>query len=489
MSSVSEPQISEALQKLARFRDNVHKQRAQHVLPYLALRFAGVSTTTPVRYTEADDFEFWNTFLRVRAGDQPYFDPIACSFRIASHPHSNVATARKGTFWKSWAAAHMTSSPSSEAWTLDPDYVAVIEKKVLSKAGRVTRIPALPLAAFLLRAHDVSDYSDLLTRFKAVFHLDAEEYERLFEDASLAAPFTDNPLSDTDVVKAIFKSGVVRELRESRTDFADLAIGQDDRYVNLALTLINEDAYAGVILVGPPGTSKSWYAHQIALHLTDGESSHVFKVQFHPSYQYENFVEGYSPTSAGGFELKKQVVRRVAALAEQRPEGTFVIIIDELSRSDPARVFGELLTYMEKSRRGETFLLSSGDEFSLPENIVFVATMNSLDKSVTEIDDAFDRRMGKIELAPDPELLLRLLRENGTDDQLSVRISSFLSWVSVKYPLGHTFFLNVRDEESLRRLWETQLRFIFDKRFRHEPNVFREILDKFIEITGVQLDR
>jgi 5-methylcytosine-specific restriction protein B len=163
------------------------------------------------------------------------------------------------------------------------------------------------------------------------------------------------------------------------------------------------------------------------------------------------------------------------------------VLIDELSRSDPGRVFGELLTYMERTRRDEPFLLASGDEVSLPDNVVFIATMNSRDKSVAEIDDAFDRRMAKVDFPPSVEILEDFLKRNLVSDELRAKIVGFFRWVNdaKKYPLGHTFFRTVKDEVSLRRLWETQLRFTFEKQYKYEPDVVKEIRDKFVEITQI----
>ena len=162
----------------------------------------------------------------------------------------------------------------------------------------------------------------------------------------------------------------------------------------------------------------------------DGNLDRIRKIQFHRSFQYEQFVEGFVPNKTGtGFELRKQLMLQVMEKAEADPGGTFVVLIDELSRSDPGRVFGELLTYMEPSRREEKFLLASGNETAMPENIVFLATMNSRDKSVLEIDDAFDRRMAKIDFQPSESALADFLREGGVPDDFARRIVGFFNWL------------------------------------------------------------
>jgi len=163
------------------------------------------------------------------------------------------------------------------------------------------------------------------------------------------------------------------------------------------------------------------------------------------------------------------------------------VLIDELSRSDPGRVFGELLTYMEPSRRNEEFVLASGTQVTMPQNLVFIATMNSRDKSVVEIDDAFDRRMAKIEFNPEPAILEIWLREAKVADEFGRRVVAFLKWIQEKYPLGHTFLFTVRDQDSFRRAWESQLRFVLEKQFKYEPQILAEIKQKCGEILGVSV--
>ena len=119
------------------------------------------------------------------------------------------------------------------------------------------------------------------------------------------------------------------------------------------------DGFAGVILAGPPGTSKTYYARRLAATLCDGDESRIAFVQFHPSYQYEDFIETYQPTEGGGFAPKARVFLEMCDLA-RTADALHVLVIDELSRTDAVRVFGEALTYLEESQRGIEFELASG---------------------------------------------------------------------------------------------------------------------------------
>lgn len=205
-------------------------------------------------------------------------------------------------------------------------------------------------------------------------------------------------------------------------------IEDSDEYLQVTQALLRE--YAGIIFTGPPGTSKSWYARNIAAKLADGDPTRVEFVQFHPSYQYEDFVEGYVPRPDGaGFSLEPKHLLKLCEVAEDVSPALCVLVIDELSRGDPGRIFGEALTYIERSRRGQEFSLSSGRRCSIPENLAILATMNPLDRGVDEVDAAFERRFAKISMEPSDVLLRKLLSEAGMPDAVQQRVNAFFSTV------------------------------------------------------------
>jgi len=188
-----------------------------------------------------------------------------------------------------------------------------------------------------------------------------------------------------------------------------------------------------VILYGPPGTGKTFWAEQAAHQLAarsrygvafeqlapeqqaqllgDGNlgDGNVRMCSFHPAYGYEDFLEGFRPEPVNGqlhFVLRDGIFKTLCQDAEAQPTQPFYLIIDEINRGDIPRIFGELLTVLEKDKRGKGILLHlTGTPFKVPSNVFLIGTMNTADRSIALLDTALRRRFGFIELMPDYKVL------------------------------------------------------------------------------------
>lgn len=237
--------------------------------------------------------------------------------------------------------------------------------------------------------------------------------------------------------------------------------------------------FAGVILSGPPGTGKSYFAERVA-HTIAGDANAVTVVQFHASYQYEDFMQGFAPIEgSGGFELVDKVFSLACKAAIARQKVQHVIVIDEISRCDVARVFGEALTYMEVDKRGKKFTLASGDPLVVPENLTILATMNPWDKGVDDLDVALERRFAQIDMPPDPVALRAMLDTAGADAAFADRVVAF--FVAIQriqddmVHLGHAYFKNCVSEDAARRLWRFRLHPFFKKACRLDRDTLVQI--------------
>jgi hypothetical protein len=142
---------------------------------------------------------------------------------------------------------------------------------------------------------------------------------------------------------------------------------------------------------------------------SDSTVGHLTRVTFHPSYTYEDFIEGFRPTDDGrglSLHLEDGVFKRVCRAALAHPEQRYLVLIDEFNRGNVAKVLGELLTLLERDKRGQIVLLPQSKEaFAVPPNVFLLGTMNTADRSIKLLDVALRRRFAFLELMPDIELL------------------------------------------------------------------------------------
>ncbi|SED59981.1 5-methylcytosine-specific restriction enzyme B [Streptomyces misionensis] len=255
-------------------------------------------------------------------------------------------------------------------------------------------------------------------------------------------------------------------------------VGIEDPLAVEALWLL--ERFGGIIYTGPPGTGKSWTANKVAKALTGDHAGRVRYVQFHPSYQYEDFMQGFRPRR-GGFEMEDGHFVSMCKAAQEDPKHKYVLVIDELSRGDCGRIFGEALTYLETTKRGLPFKLASGEEISVPSNLVILATMNPLDRGVDEVDAAFGRRFAQVLMEPSRNALQQFMEISELPESLAEGLLRFFDFVNKRArtnphaAVGHVFFRDVNDADSLRAVWEYQLRFLLEKAFRLDQQGFREV--------------
>ena len=157
-----------------------------------------------------------------------------------------------------------------------------------------------------------------------------------------------------------------------------------------------------VIFQGPPGTGKTYAARELARYLARADER-VSLVQFHPSYAYEDFVQGYRPRLVNGhpyFQIQDGPLSLVAEMARSDPSSKHFLVIDEINRGNLSKVFGELYFLLEY-RDEEIRLQYSNKPFSLPENFYIIGTMNTADRSIALVDLALRRRFHFVEFHPD----------------------------------------------------------------------------------------
>ncbi len=244
-----------------------------------------------------------------------------------------------------------------------------------------------------------------------------------------------------------------------------------------------------VILYGPPGTGKTYLARELAKALAPDESCRSL-VQFHPSTSYEDFFEGYRPAGTGdgggiAYELAPGPLARMAERASEAPDQRHVMIIDEINRGNLPRVLGELLFLLEYRDESVSTLYRPEEPFSLPENLWFIGTMNTADRSIALVDAALRRRFHFVPFFPDSGpmagLLDRWLEREGEPDWVGSLVEAVNGELKAELEgshllLGPSHFMKEYgpsldgQRERLRRIWRYNIEPFIEDQFFGDPN-------------------
>ena len=256
-----------------------------------------------------------------------------------------------------------------------------------------------------------------------------------------------------------------------------------------------------LILTGAPGTGKSYLAKQIA-----SEIGKYKFVQFHPSYDYTDFVEGLRPIQDKKgdiiFERKDGVFKEFCKEALNNQSSNFVFIIDEINRGEISKIFGELFFSVDSGYRGEkgkvqtqyANLIEDGDEFKdgfyIPENVYIIGTMNDIDRSVESMDFAMRRRFAWKEIKSEDtqETILKDL-ENLKDEtikrmnNLNKVIRNKETNLSEAYCIGAAYFKKIKDYEgNFNKLWENHLEgllFEYTRGMQNQETILKELKNAY----------
>jgi len=215
-------------------------------------------------------------------------------------------------------------------------------------------------------------------------------------------------------------------------------------------------AKKNIILQGPPGVGKSFTAHRLAFALMGAEDrERLGFIQFHQSYSYEDFVEGFRPTETG-FELRPGKFVEFCRRAESDPSRVYVFIIDEINRGNLSKILGELMVLIESDKRDAKWAmpLASGKlPFHVPANVNILGLMNTADRSLAVVDYALRRRFAFVDLKPklgSPKFKALLLQSGvqaglvdtliSRIDALNQEIVSDITNLGPGFAICHSFF-------------------------------------------------
>lgn len=248
-----------------------------------------------------------------------------------------------------------------------------------------------------------------------------------------------------------------------------------------------------VILQGAPGVGKTFAAKRLAYSMMGvKDQERVMMVQFHQSYTYEDFIEGFRPSStSNGFEIKKGSFYNFCKKATDDLENEYFFIIDEINRGNLSKIFGELFMLIENDKRGNALqLLYSDEKFFVPANVYIIGMMNTADRSLAMLDYALRRRFAFFEMKPgfgsDGFRVYRMALGNSKFDRLIDCVEKLNTVIEADdslgegFCIGHSYFCNLKTvtDKALSNIVEYEMVPLLKEYWYDEPIKVKDWTEK-----------
>ena len=248
-----------------------------------------------------------------------------------------------------------------------------------------------------------------------------------------------------------------------------------------------------VILQGAPGVGKTFAAKRLAYSMMGvKDQERVMMVQFHQSYTYEDFIEGFRPSStSNGFEIKKGSFYNFCKKAADDLENEYFFIIDEINRGNLSKIFGELFMLIENDKRGNALqLLYSDEKFFVPANVYIIGMMNTADRSLAMLDYALRRRFAFFEMKPgfdsDGFREYRMALGNSKFDRLIDCVEKLNTVIEADdslgegFCIGHSYFCNLKTvtDKALSNIVEYEMVPLLKEYWYDEPIKVKDWTEK-----------
>jgi len=260
-----------------------------------------------------------------------------------------------------------------------------------------------------------------------------------------------------------------------------------------------------LVLEGPPGVGKTFVTRRLAyLVIGRADPSRLAMVQFHQSYAYEDFIQGWRPRETGGFTLKNGVFFEFCRRAAADPTSRYVFVIDEINRGNLSKIFGELMLLMEADKRGPqhaiplTYSQDASATFYIPENVHLIGTLNTADRSLALVDYALRRRFAffPLKAAFGQAQFRAFLATKGVSDTLIRHIESRLlalnqyirddrKHLGPGFEIGHSYFCpqpsDEPDENWYRLVIRTEVAPLLREYWFDAPERAEELIAALLE--------
>jgi hypothetical protein len=323
--------------------------------------------------------------------------------------------------------------------------------------------------------------------------LSNEEMRLVFESERDWTPtFQKRGLSDEDVRRIVEESirgrgeATIERQVQSEMDYqlevrAMMTVAEGPRWLvkNPAerLRYLLEKGEPAILLYGPPSTSKTYAVNQVIAPTDEKRET----IQVHEGWGYEQLVLGLQPDETGRW-------RHVAGpLLQAIRGGKSVIVLEEVNRTDFSQAIGEIFSLIEAGFRGpdHAITLADGSAFHIPREVCFIMTMNTIDRSTEDIDDALFGRVAAVEFTPRAEVLTSILVQNRVPEERSDKIRRLFAAIQEVYPLGHSYFAFLHDNTDPIEYYVAHIRPVLQKHLAgYRDEALRAIDEQVEELFG-----
>ncbi|MDJ0600919.1 MAG: AAA family ATPase [Crocosphaera sp.] len=374
-------------------------------------------------------------------------------------------------------------------YDLFKDISLFLISRILNALNRKNFFIILPNSLKLINYLSESSYNLSISNYSVINSLSQKITTMLTSYKNLSSiPF----LSDSEIfyyfcdwlykIKKIENTALIFENKQKR-HYTLMELIED---TNLEETQLNQyintlERKKHIIFQGSSGTGKTYLAKHIAKHLTSSGDGFCELIQFHPSYSYEDFIQGIRPqTSPDGNLEYSMIPGRFLNFCKKAEncEDICILIIDEINRTNLSQVFGELM-YLLEYREEEIQLAGSDQTFKIPENVYIIGTMNTADRSIALVDHALRRRFAFIPIKPNYDILRKYQQKHNPNYDIESLINILIELNKTindpHYEIGVSFFLTKKLQEDLEDIWTMEIEPYLEEYFFNETDK----IDKF----------
>lgn len=501
MPYISKNTLQEALRRM--------KGTADHMLKiWFVLKAMGLKDDEAVEIDTGNSTPALNRLFSFGEGDGSFFIPFAHTKRFMTMK-SDASRSIIQTNIQRWSSSgsvvtinptsYLDIAPSPSGRTLYvrksrsyPEGLGYGKNGfALSDTSRVS-IPDLSFAIWLLVREEIPEGSTkpyLVERMFEILNLNNAEYELIFVRENFDLQFEDTVLSESEI------NEICRNALENADQLADNEVFEtnDDyrRRIRRMVTVSSAPAWLkqdpkdqlrelidsgekAILLYGPPRTGKT----RVIDSIVPRDSAERVSIQLHEGWTYENLIIGLQPeTDTDRFSWK------IGPLAKAILENKKYIVVEEINRTKISQALGEVFSLIEAAYRGEDngIILPNGEKLWIDSDVLFFFTMNTLDESTEDVDDALLGRMACIEFPPRVEDLADMLAQKEIDDETSNKIKDFYNIVLEYYPLGHGYFAGFTKESNFISYYVSRIRPTLQNHFQSARSEIVDQIDNAVD--------